>query len=121
MKTEDGVKYITQIDDYKRELLMRVRDRIENSEKFEEQYGTRFICCAMKYILCEEEVVDFLEDSTSLAELVDEIFPEFIAMFDGVCWCEDSVYYEITSNQGWWEIDWKEPRIRILDTILQTW
>ena len=118
MKTEDGVKYITQIDDYKRELLMRVRDRIENSEKFASP-GAGFVCYKIKNVLYEENFTDVFKNLFSQQEVVAELFPEFTDMFDGFCWCRDGKNYEIGASRGWWEPSWKEPRIRILDTLLR--
>jgi len=119
MKTEDGVKYITQIDDYKRELLMRVRNRIENAKRFE-SFNTDYICYAIKSVLFEETSSYFL-DYILLEDFIAELFPEFIDMFDGFCWYEDGGKMKALLGYTWWESGWKEPRIRILDTILQTW
>lgn len=112
MRTEDDVKYITQIDDYKRELLMEVQNRIRY------YCGAKFICCMQKCVLEDESI---FENWEILREDIDEIFSEFIDMFDGFCWYEDGKNCKVDIMECWWEPGWKEPRIRILDTILRTW
>ena len=70
---------------------------------------------------CSKKPAHIFLDYILLEDFIAELFPEFIDMFDGVCWYEDGGKMKVLLGYTWWESGWKEPRIRILDTILQTW
>ena len=96
------------MDDYKRSLYMMAQNRIRSAE------GHQYICITLKVILYLEGYGPIIGDK------VLEFFPELLALYDGVYWCEEDTdkYMKLSITAPWWEDGWQEPRIRALDCIL---
>lgn len=50
-------------------------------------------------------------------EILEEFFPEFFELHDGY-WGRDMFHVETGKHRAWWPFDWKEPRLVILDFII---
>jgi hypothetical protein len=96
------------MDDYRRSLYMMAQNRIRSAE------GHQYICITLKVILYLEGYGPIIGDK------VLEFFPELLALYDGVYWCEDGINEDEKPSitAPWWEYGWQEPRIRALDCIL---
>ncbi len=96
------------MDDYKRSLYMMAQNKLRS------YMGPQFICLSLKDTLYQEGYKPVIGDK------VLEFFPELLALYDGVYWCEDGINGgdKPTIEDAWWEGGWKEPRIRALDCIL---
>lgn len=89
------------MDDYKRSIYMEVRRRLENGSAL-------YICTALK------SIIDCYDTS-----VIQEVFPEFYRLFDNNRWHSDgSIVIGYVADE-WWEMGWKEPRIRIIDCLLR--
>ena len=96
------------MDDYRRSLYMMAQNRIRSAE------GHQYICITLKVILYLEGYGPIIGDK------VLEFFPELLALYDGVYWCEEDTdkYMKPSITAPWWEYGWQESRIRALDCVL---
>lgn len=113
------------MDPLKRELYMRARTILECREK-------SCVCWALLEALTELGIFYYNtpESGLTLEELLQDIFPEFFALDDCIQWHLDgnsdeiSVYAAFPRAKGsaryWWDSDNLEPRLRILNCILNS-
>lgn len=94
------------MDDMKKAAYIRARELLETRKP-------DFVCLALQDALSE-----ILGEGVSFVE-IPEMFPEFYNLFDGFYWNprgeKDNKDFP---NNVWWESNWKEPRLRIIDMIM---
>jgi len=112
------------MDDYKRSLLMRVRESLLALKPFHDS-----ICYEFK----NELKVDGAMLSSVSVKSIDELLPEMQELFDEKQWhkpedpptpnrwpqlwtAPDSVFND--GNDYWWTLSWIEPRIAMIDFLL---
>lgn len=104
------------MDDMKRAMYMEALRVMKKSS----WYGsTGFICLDLNEAL--KVLVGGLPFKTlgKLDETLVEFFPEFFEFFDGHAWTQDGeCINKQNQHNAWWEKGWLEPRIRILEFIL---
>lgn len=105
------------MDDYKRGLYLAAQRRLEEKD-------SRYICMALSAILSREGI----KRDCSLDEQIRELFPEFLALFDGVLYLYDYTdegdYIQqramsIHSDLPWWEVSDLQPRLRMIHFLLE--
>lgn len=103
------------MDDLKRTIYIRALELVQ-------QHKT-YICEAL--YLAFDEIVGL--QAYCYAEL-EEYFPEFYSLADYKTWSKSGFsgvsarpWEKLEHNQVWWAISWQEPRIRILNCILNTY
>ena len=113
------------MDTLKRELYMRARTILECKQ-------ASCVCWALTEALMELGIFYYNthESGFTLEELLQDIFPEFFGLDDGVQWHLDensygvSVYAAYPRRKGtasyWWVGSDLVPRLRILDCILNS-
>jgi len=97
------------MDDYERSLYMRCLDIINTKNNTERHY----ICCILRNLLVDE--------GFQFPTLLDtnDIFLTFMSMNDEKMWLADnSICYQTNFCSAWWEGSLREPRIRILNFLL---
>ncbi len=102
------------MDTLKKEIYIEARRLLESKEH-------DYLCCALKDAACTVLwLSDIYSDST-----LHELFPEFIAMYDGKYWHQNSEKFDrvkVPSSEitiaGWWDQGWPEPRLAIIDYLL---
>lgn len=107
------------MDDMKRAVYMEALRAIKKGY----EYGsTGFVCLDLDEALKEVAggpPLKNLGDFRMLDETLVEFFPEFFELFDGHAWTQDGECINKQNQHGaWWEKCWLEPRIRILEFIL---
>ncbi len=88
------------MDDYKYSIWLEVRRLIESGEE-------SWICIALSKATYGKFKVDYW---------IDELFLEFTSLFDDEIWFKSGrcdVAYS-----AWFEYNWKEPRLRVIDMLL---
>ena len=101
------------MDDYKRGLYLQVRSELERRSTLD---LTLFVCFELNKVLLDE---GSLFDPNSREGHLQDLFPEFFALFDGFEWFDSGLKCKIEMNDAWWSRYWLEPRIRALDCILR--
>ncbi len=107
------------MDDMKRAVYMEALRVMKKSS----WYGsTGFVCLdlneALK-VIAGGSPLKTLGDFRNLDETLVELFPEFFELFDGHAWTQDGECINKQYQHGaWWESGWSEPRVRILEFIL---
>lgn len=116
------------MDDYKRALLMRVRDRLMNPDIFHDSICYEFL----REIGIEKG--SYLPGSAPGLSFLEDLLPEMDELFDNKQWFqleEEPVQerwiqlweapYSVFNdgNDYWWSpCDWTEPRIAMIDFLL---
>ena len=103
------------MDDYKRGLYLDAQRRL--------MAGTStYVCTALDSAL---ERDGFISEKFQ-QEIIEEIFPEFFALFDGMYYCsfEEETYRGSASlfigkGDMWWPSDYPEPRLRMIHFLLE--
>lgn len=100
------------MDDYKRALLMHVRNELVNSKKLES------ICFSF---LDQFDIEGYPGDRRGL-DYIKGMLPEMDALCDHKTWlkgeyCETNHIYN-DGTDYWWSCGWKEPRIAMIDFLL---
>ena len=80
-------------------------------------YGT------LNYEQLDSEILNYeykvMLGDFKINELLQEIFTEFLCLYDCICWNKNGESSQCEHRDGvWWEAYWLEPRLRILDYIL---
>lgn len=102
------------MDDMKRAIYMLTLEKISKREE-------RWVCLALREAFVEITGYNLLGSPGS--EII-EIFSEFFNLYDARLWYKwgDSILFnsleDSASCSSWWQYDWKEPRMRILNYIL---
>ncbi len=99
------------MDDLKMALYISARNTIASTQP---RYN--YVCIALLETLASEIglYVHFKDEKKALKEF----FPEFFALYDG-CW-DQTLHHDSKSGKhgAWWPCGWKEPRLAILDFII---
>jgi hypothetical protein len=112
------------MDDYKRTLYMiALRDLQElqrtGSPKRE------WLCVQLATVLRHERQASAGDYIGPVDDLVQEFFPDFLALYDGSYWTRRKDTHMIHNQRysavdaAWWQQVWLEPRIRILECLLR--
>jgi hypothetical protein len=102
------------MDDMKRAIYMLALEKISKRKE-------RWVCLALREAFVEITGYNLLGSPES--EII-EIFSEFFNLYDARLWykCGNSILFnsleDSASCSSWWQYDWKEPRVRILNYIL---
>ena len=104
------------MDDLKRTIYMRALDLVNKPEK-------PYVCVALTTAF--EEIIGYQPS----CEELQEYLPEFHDLIDYKTWVKfencDTISARSWDNyvnfRGWWTHFWQEPRIRILNCILNTY
>jgi hypothetical protein len=100
------------MDTLKKEIYIEARSLLESGEH-------EYLCHALKRATCN--ILGTKYDIHSDDVLYD-LFPEFIAMDDGVFWHKQYRKVlelpKIGAGGAWWEYEWPEPRIAMIDYLL---
>lgn len=99
------------MDDYKRALLMHVRNELVNSKKPES------IC----FSFLNQFDIEGYPNYVGGLEFIEDMLPEMDALFDYKIWLNDGSGTNYAYNNGtgyWWSYGWKEPRIAMIDFLL---
>ena len=108
------------MDDLKLSIYMEARRMIEEGEQ-------GFVCCALQHATEDIAGLAFEEGGATLHAVLEEFFPEFFELHDGEYWSFDweltgeKVFYgasELGKHSAWWVYEWKEPRLAIIDFIV---
>ena len=94
------------MDDMRKAAYIRARERLEIGE-------SDYVCVAL------QEAMEEITGSEFCTSMLCGVFPEFFNLFDGSRWTPAGNRYEKDSPSCvWWDTCWKEPRLRIIDTIM---
>jgi len=104
------------MDDYKRALYMRVRDRLMGPKKDHDS-----ICFTLMSELGNE---GHMKDIYNLC-FIEGLCSEMKELFDEKTWCKPGVWKDTTyssnkynTNYWWTPYNWTEPRIAMIDFLL---
>jgi len=79
-----------------------------------------FIC--INLVLALQNILNlndtYVIESNQVKKIIKEFFPEFYILFDNKCWYKNGKSEKYDARNWWWEPEWNEPRIRILNYIL---
>jgi len=98
------------MDDLKMSMYISARNMIGSTPP-----GHNYVCIALMGALASEVglQVAFQDEKKALKEF----FPEFFALYDGY-WDESMYHAKKGKHRAWWPCEWKEPRLAILDFII---
>ena len=108
------------MDDLKLSIYMEARRMIEEGK-------SEFVCRALRYATEDITGMAFECGGATLHAVLEEFFPEFFELYDGKYWSFDweptgeKVFYsagELDTHSAWWFYEWKEPRLAIIDFII---
>ena len=99
------------MDDFKREIWMQIRAEVKTLEK-------TFICNRMKNWLWANGVLKGSESENEEQAVVEEFFPEFVRLKDGILWSREEGRPAVGFDPPWFRTGWKEPRLALIDYIL---
>lgn len=104
------------MDDYKRELYMRVRDRLMDPKQAHDS-----ICLSLMSELGNEGHMKNIYNQS----FIENLCSEMKELFDEKTWYKPRVWKDTTYNPNkyntnyWWDpYDWVEPRIAMIDFLL---
>jgi hypothetical protein len=105
------------MDDMKRAIYMEALRLMKDEQ---ERWSTGFVCLdlnrALQTVAGDRAWVHGVD---KFDDVLEEFFPEFFAFFDGSAWTETGARIDKEDKHGaWWEKHWFEPRICILEFIL---
>lgn len=112
------IRRFVQIDDYKRELYMRARESLLREFN---TYGYAYICVELGAVLAEEIGMDeaaFCKLASDRTKYFEEMFPEFIELFDGYAYTSEGEWSPVDVRDAWFEVEMIEARIALIDFIL---
>lgn len=101
------------MDDYKRALLMHTRREIETTEE-------PCLCSICISFLNQIGLESCLDDNLDL-DYIKGMLPEMNALFDYKTWLNDGSGTNYLYDNGtgfWWSYGWNEPRLAMLDFLL---
>lgn len=109
------------MDDYKRTLYMIALRELQELQRAG-SHERAWLCVKLATVLRREHQASEGDYIGSVDDLVQEFFPEFLELFDGIYWS-----YNGDTNQqmcsavaaAWWTKAWLEPRIRALECLLR--
>jgi hypothetical protein len=105
------------MDDMKRAIYMEALRLMKAEQGLD---STGFVCVDLNKAL--QTVAGgraSIYEIDKLDDMLEEFFPEFFAFFDGSAWTKAGEPVGKNHKHGaWWEKHWFEPRIRILEFIL---
>jgi hypothetical protein len=97
------------MDDYKRALHM-------SAQRLLSERRVKVVCSSLERAISDEGALFEIHD------VIEELFPEFFSLHDVRIWFRDGTHlappHETASNFVWWDCRWFEPRIRVLDCVL---
>ena len=114
----DKIRRFVQIDDYKRSLYMAAR---ENLQKDFDHLGYAYICVELKSAMSLDSDpkspcwLDFVE---AIEEDFNNMFPEFIELFDGYMYRVGERRMPMHVRDAWFEVGMIKARIALIDFIL---
>ncbi len=114
------------MDDMKRAMYMEALRTLKSGIYYyripEEAESTGFVCLDLREalkVVAGGSSLKTLDGFRKLDETLVEFFPEFFELFDGHAWTQAGErIIKMDQHGAWWEKCWLEPRIRILEFIL---
>jgi len=102
------------MDDMKKAIYLEARCRIEN--------GSEFLCNALLRAICSVTGLP-IPDGNDYS-LIKCILPEFYELDDGKFWFKRAItrkwlYRGEGEQEAWWEANWPEPRLAVIDFLLE--
>jgi hypothetical protein len=99
------------MDDLKMSVYISARNMIASTPADYE-----YICVSLLQALYSE--VGFYVSFADRKEILEEFFHEFFDLYDG--YWDQTMHHNFRDgkHRAWWSCDWKEPRLAILDFII---
>ena len=112
----ETLNLIQPMDDTRREMYIRARARIVSRDE-------TFICWALLRELGNTCNIEVIKGTTEGEILLEEFFPEFFAMHDGVFWPlglseKSRPVGQTASQEAWFDYLDRPRRLRLLDFLI---